>query len=235
MTPELLFKQIRLKLDGDSVDEAGHFTGYASVFGQLDSYGDIVDKGAFKKTLKERKRFKLLWSHEYYSPGIGYVELEEDDKGLRVTDGQLYLEIEKARDAYVNMKNGTLDGLSIGYSIVKENIDRSTNERHLKEISLWEVSLCNFQACPGATVTDVKMRMHRLGMDVERISPTDATPEFRKELHDLIESLIALHGKVEPPVGTPENDPAVKPPADSRDEVKLAALDLRDTLAGQNQ
>lgn len=212
MNEKMKVKQFRFKLDASSVTEAGKFTGYASIFGQLDSYGDIVDKGAFKKTIKERKRIKLLWSHDAFAPAIGYVELTEDDKGLRVVDGQLYLDIERAKEAYINMKNETLDGLSIGYNIVKESTDRATNERHLKEIALWEVSLCNFAACPGAVVTDVKSTLDHLREDIEGIEEADITPEQRIELTKHIESLIALHGKAEPPAGTPD---AEEPPADS--------------------
>jgi hypothetical protein len=219
MSDKMKVKQFRFKLDASSVTDAGHFGGYASIFGMLDSYGDIVDKGAFKKTIEERKRIKLLWSHDAFAPAIGYVELAEDKKGLKVVDGQLYLDIERAREAYINMKNETLDGLSIGYNVVKETIDRDTNERHLKEIALWEVSLCNFQACPGAVVTDVKSVLDQMREEIEEIEEADLTPELRVELTKNIESLIALHGKAEPTTVTPK---AEEPPVDS------GADDLRD-------
>lgn len=215
MSDKLKTRQFRFKLDASSVTEAGAFAGYASIFGQLDSYGDIVDKGAFKKTIKEKgKRFKLLWSHDAYSPAIGYVELEEDEKGLKVVAGQLYLEIERAREAYINLRNETLDGLSIGYNTLKETIDRQTSERHLKEVSLWEVSLCNFQACPGAVVTDVKSALARLRDDVDELDGIEIPAEQRSQLITLIESLIALHGKQEPAAATPA-EPAGEPPVDS--------------------
>lgn len=156
METKMMVRDFRFKLDPESLSDAGSFTGYASIFGVIDTYGDIVDPGAFRKTIKEKKRFKLLWSHNAQDPAIGFVELEEDEKGLRITHGQLYLEMERGREIYINLKNGTLDGLSIGFKTIKESIDRATNERHLKEIQLWEVSLCNFQACPGAVVTDIK-------------------------------------------------------------------------------
>ena len=134
----------------------GTFSGYASVFGAEDSYGEVVDKGAFKKTLLEKKRHKLFWSHDAGSPGIGYIEPTEDKVGLRFQDAQLYLDIQRAKEAYINLKNGTLDGVSIGYKVVRDYLDPETKLRHLKEIALWEISLCNFQACPGAVVIDVK-------------------------------------------------------------------------------
>jgi HK97 family phage prohead protease len=221
-------KQFRFKLDASSVTEAGHFAGYASIFGQLDSYGDIVDKGAFKKTLKDRKRIKLLWSHDAFQPAIGYVELVEDEKGLKINEGQLYLDIERAREAYINLKNETLDGMSIGYNTVKETTDRATNERHLKEVALWEVSLCNFQACPGAVVTDVKSMLDHLRKDIEAIEDTDIPSEQQAGLITLIESLIALHGKAEPPAGTPKESRAGEPPADSDADNLRDAKDWHD-------
>jgi HK97 family phage prohead protease len=232
MADKMKNKIFRFKLDATGLTEAGHFTGYASIFGICDSYGDIVDKGSFKKTIKEKgKRFKLFWSHDAFAPAIGYVELEEDDKGLRVADGQLYLDIERAREAYINMKNGTLDGLSIGYNTVKETIDRATNERHLKEIALWEVSLCNFQACPGAVVTDVKGRFDKLRQDIESIEGAAVPAELRADLSKDIESLIALYGNAEPPAGTPEESHADEPPADSGADDLCVAKDWRDFLA----
>ena len=58
-------KQIEFKFTMDEGDaEPGTFTGYASVFDVVDSYGDAVQKGAFKKTLREKKKFPLLWSHD---------------------------------------------------------------------------------------------------------------------------------------------------------------------------
>jgi len=137
-------------------EETGKFSGYASIFGVEDAMGEMVDKGAFKKTLQERKHRTLLWTHDSYRPGIGKVEPVEDEVGLRFDDAQLYLDIDLAKDVYINLKNDTLDGLSIGYKTLDEWIDPKTKVRHLKEIALWEISLCNFQACPGAVVFDVK-------------------------------------------------------------------------------
>lgn len=134
----------------------GTFSGYASVFGTEDTYGEVVDRGAFKKTLLEKKRHKLFWSHDHGAPGIGYIEPSEDRVGLKFKDAQLYLDIQRAKEAYINLKNGTLDGVSIGYKVIRDYIDPDTKVRHLKEIALWEISLCNFQACPGAVVIDVK-------------------------------------------------------------------------------
>ena len=200
--------------------EAGTFTGYASIFDMVDSYGDSVQKGAFKKTLKEKKKFPLLWVHDNYLVPVGIITGGEDDKGLDV-EGHLNLDIELARDVRSAMKQGSVSGLSIGYNVVKELIDRESGIRQLKEINLWEISLCVFQACPGAVVADVKSAEP----GSEGLDAAEGKAELEAELMKFNESLIALQGKAEPPAGTPKESLAGEPPVDS------AVEDLRDAKA----
>lgn len=180
------------------VDEKkGTFSGYASIFGVEDAYGDMVDAGAFKKTISEKKRHKLFWSHDAYMPGIGYTEPTEDNVGLRMEDAQLYLDIEMAKAAYINLQNGTLDGLSIGYKTIQEKIDPATNIRHLVEIRLYEISLCNFQACPGAVVLAVKARCadcqrHKDALLEEPGKPTPAAEPQTISEPEILHSLNGL-------------------------------------------
>jgi hypothetical protein len=135
-------------------DDAGTFSGYASTWGTVDSYADTVEKGAFKRTLKNKKEFPLLWSHNVDEP-IGIMTAIEDDKGLLI-EGHLDLNVRRAAEIRSLMKMRSVKGLSIGFRTVKESIDKDSKIRTIKEIDLWEVSPCVFQACPGAEVTDVK-------------------------------------------------------------------------------
>jgi HK97 family phage prohead protease len=152
-TPETKNIEFKFKLSDDEND-AGAFTGYASIFGVVDSYGDVVAKGAFKKTLKEKKQFPILWSHDITKP-LGVISGVEDDRGLSV-EGKLNLDVQLAREVRSLMVQGAVDGLSIGYQTVKEGEDKATKARVLQEINLWEVSAVVFQACPGAVVDEVK-------------------------------------------------------------------------------
>src|SRR5262245_65559995 len=45
------------------VSEDGTFTGIASVYGVEDLGNDIIDKGAFTKTISERPVIPILWQH----------------------------------------------------------------------------------------------------------------------------------------------------------------------------
>lgn len=142
-----------------SIDESSRaFEGYGSVFGELDSYADVVAPGAFKRTLREWKAKKrapaLLWQHDTAQPIGVYEEMREDDTGLyvrgRLSDTQL------GREAYTLLKDGALSGLSIGFQTLKSKIDEGRGIRTLTEINLWEVSLVTFPANDAARVTGVK-------------------------------------------------------------------------------
>lgn len=136
-----------------SLDEHGVFEGYAAVFGNEDLGGDIIEPGAFTKTLQENTRLPILWQHEPKEPIGVTLEAYEDGRGLRVR-GQLNLETTRGREAYALLKQGALKGLSIGYDAIKEVWEGS--KRRLKEIRLWEWSLVTFPMNPLAKVTSVK-------------------------------------------------------------------------------
>ena len=137
-------------------DTAGTFTGYAAIWGAVDSYGDVVNKGAFRHSLKDNGTFPLLWSHNVENP-IGIIIPKEDGQGLKV-EGHINLDVQRGKEIRSLMKQGAVSGLSIGYQVVKSDPDTvdKVNVRRLKEIKLWEISPVVFQACPGATVGAVK-------------------------------------------------------------------------------
>src|SRR3712207_5134702 len=98
--------------------DAGTFTGYASVFAVRDSYGDIVQPGAFAASLAAHEAAGttplLLWQHRVDAPIGTWTELREDAHGLRVT-GRLVLDTPEGAKAYALLKAGALNGLSIGF------------------------------------------------------------------------------------------------------------------------
>ena len=139
-----------------SLDTKGKFAGYASVFDMVDNHKDIIIRGAFAHTLKGRVRdIKLLWQHQQNEPIGFFTKMFEDSRGLFV-EGQLLLEVERAREAYYLLKEGALGGLSIGYTPVKFHIHEKTGIRIISQIDLWEVSLVTFPANNAARITVVK-------------------------------------------------------------------------------
>ncbi len=132
----------------------GSFEGYGSIFGNTDAYKDIVAPGAFKKSLKNRMP-ALLWQHRSDMPIGIYPTMKEDDIGLFV-QGELNTDVQQGKEAYSLLKQGALNGLSIGYQALNWDYDEKTGIRTLNQIDLWEVSLVTFPANAEALVQTVK-------------------------------------------------------------------------------
>lgn len=138
--------------------DAGMFEGYASVFDGLDSYNDTILKGAYKETLVNRKRdVAMYFNHASYRTDmparIGkWTMLEEDSKGLYVK-GQLSLGHPTANAIYAGMRNETLDGLSIGFTIDSDGYELRDGVRYLKKINLMEISVVDNPADNEARIS----------------------------------------------------------------------------------
>lgn len=148
-----------LELEVKSLSDQGVFEGYGSVFGNVDSYGDVVETGAFKNFLDKNKSnaVKMLWQHNTNEPIGVYEHIAENDKGLYVKGRLLIDDIAKAKEAYALLKAGAINGLSIGFTVDNGGYEISKNgTRHLKSLSLWEVSLVTFPANQRAKVANVK-------------------------------------------------------------------------------
>lgn len=137
-----------------SVSENGKFTGHGSVFGELDTYRDIVMPGAFRKSLREdfidkKRKVPMLWQHDSWSPIGIYEDIYEDSTGLYV-EGACNMKVKKGQECYDLMDQGALSGLSIGYTTVVSEWDEKNLIRKLIEVNLWEVSPVTFPAGDSA-------------------------------------------------------------------------------------
>jgi uncharacterized protein len=141
-------KSLALQL---KADDTGEVEGYGSVFGGLDSYGDTIEPGAFAASIAKRKP-KMLWQHRMDKPIGVWDDVSEDGKGLRLK-GRI-ADTELGREARQLIKMGAMDGLSIGYRTIRDEM--RGNNRVLKEVDLWEVSFVTIPADAAATVTGVK-------------------------------------------------------------------------------
>ena len=187
------------KFELKEIDDSGQFEGYASVFDVVDHGNDIVEKGAFKKTLQEKKEFPLLYYHDPREV-LGVIEAEEDQKGLRVL-AKLNLNVQRAREAYELLKQKAIKGLSIGYDVIKEAWDKDV--RRLKEVKLWEISLVTFPMNEMASVTGVKALEDSLSKviqfaDDEQKAGRKISSSNMKLIKQAIEALNALLEAAEP-------------------------------------
>jgi len=128
--------------------------GYASLFGAADQGGDVVQKGAYAKSLQNLTRqgrsVKMLWQHDPTQPIGVWEEVKEDDKGLWVK-GRILTDIQAGQEALALIEAGAIDGLSIGYRTTRAE-KRAAGQRLLHELDLWEVSLVTFPMLPEARV-----------------------------------------------------------------------------------
>lgn len=195
----------------DLDEEAGRFTGYAAVFGNVDLDGDLIEAGAFRKTIRESGgKVPILWQHDRYEP-IGIGSLAEDGKGL-LAEGALNLETQRGREARALMKQGALTGLSIGYKAIKPVLEAGV--RRLKEVAVREFSPVTFPANELARVGGVKAAT-RLLRELRELA--DADPESFK----------ALLGEIEPGGGPLDVDGAAALGVEPEIATRLRDLNTR--------
>jgi hypothetical protein len=140
-----------------AISEQGSFAGTLATYNTIDLGGDLIEPGAFTKTIQEHgPEVKLLWQHEPANV-IGTLSLIDGPDALRVK-GQIELDpdIPFSMTAYKLLKKRLLSGLSIGYDTIKEQMVDGV--RRLKELRLWEGSIVTFPMNELAGVTSVKMR-----------------------------------------------------------------------------
>lgn len=144
---------IELKAVGDQ----GEIEGYASNFGNRDLAGDIVQRGAFARSLKARPAgaVAMLWGHDQKRPIGVWNEIAEDAHGLRVK-GRILTQTVDGRDAYEFARAGAVRGLSIGYRATKARRDLERKARLLEEVDLHEISLVAIPCNPLSGLENVK-------------------------------------------------------------------------------
>jgi len=167
-------KRLDVPFEIKSLKKSGEFSGYGSVFGVIDSYRDVVAKGAFEASLAQHKAKgtlpAMLWQHRADQPIGVYKEMKEDEHGLYV-EGQLATATVRGAEAYELLKMGAMGGLSIGFITKKYEDDVDENVRTLTEIDLWEISLVTFPANEAAQVADIKGAIEAISTvrDVETV------------------------------------------------------------------
>ena len=153
-------KKIVFESEIKAENNKGIFTGYGSIFGNEDQGNDIMQKGAFTKSLVNRpvSKVKMLYQHKTDEPIGVFTDMYEDSKGLFVK-GQLAMGTQKGREAYELLKMGALDGMSIGFRADPEKQGYNESKRGtrtLKEVDLMEISLVTFPMNESALIETVK-------------------------------------------------------------------------------
>ena len=149
---KLEYKQVatsfEVKKEGDNL----YIEGYAAKFGNVDSYNDIIQQGAFALflTSEDAKRVRLCYQHDFDNV-IGVIEsMSEDEQGLRfrakISNTTL------GKDVATLLEDGAINEFSIGYRTVKSSMDNEQNIRTLQEVYLYEISPVTRAANEKATL-----------------------------------------------------------------------------------
>lgn len=145
----------------DEMSDEGIIKGYASVFGNMDSDGDVIEKGAYTKTLNENKeRIKFLWQHRMDKPLGKVMDISQDDRGVpfsaKISDTAL------GNDAKTLIKDGVLNEFSVGFMPIKYEEKTDSKGRYdgliIREVKLYEFSLVTLAANDQAVMTDYKSK-----------------------------------------------------------------------------
>ena len=159
MRKNLVLDNVGLKF---AKGDTGAFSGYASVFGGVDSYRDTIMPGAYKSVIERiqagaARMPKMFINHKSYELPVGkWLSMEEDDKGLFMF-GELTPGMDEAKTVKAAMQHGTIDGLSIGYGLNRDDVEMVEKEdgmvRVIKNVSeLYEISIVTYPADDAARV-----------------------------------------------------------------------------------
>lgn len=166
---------VKVKAGPDAGLAEGQFTAYASVFGNRDSYGDVVMPGAFTNTLADWKAsgnpIPVLFGHNMSDPDFNIgsvVDAVEDDHGLKVT-AQLDLENPKALQTYRMLKGGRVNQMSFAYDVLDggPGVVNGEDVYELRDLKVYEVSVVTIGANQETEVLAVKSAADALASDVK--------------------------------------------------------------------
>lgn len=138
--------------------EAGQFSGYASIWGELDRHGTTFARGAFAASVAEQRaaghRLPMLWNHSPDSVIGTWEQIEEDSRGLKVR-GRIVTETRAGAEAYALLKAGSLNGLSVGFRRQRDE-PRPGGGRTITMADLAEISLVGIPSSKSARVQEVR-------------------------------------------------------------------------------
>ncbi|WP_341794852.1 phage major capsid protein [Rickettsia endosymbiont of Rhinocyllus conicus] len=151
--------------------------GYASVYNIADHHNDLIVKGAFANVAHQN--IKFLWQHDSKKP-IGIIShLVEDDHGLKM-EAVINNKVKAGREAIELIKQGAIDGLSIGFYI-KNSVFNDAKQRVITEADLLEISIVTFPANQSAKILYITK-----GQEVESNTEySNQITELQEKVHNI--------------------------------------------------
>lgn len=212
--------------DGDGMS----FSGYAAKYGKRSEwmgFTEVIEPGAFDKTLRSRNEIKAFVNHNtdmvIGSTRAGTLRISSDARGLPV---EIDLpETSYGKDTSVVVKRGDANGMSFGFSTVKDEWNADWTERRLIEVRLHEVSVVTGFPAYRSTTAQVRALArlaHRTEQDVDALADAFTTLEAGETLTE--DQTAVLLEAVDR--SRPKSNPAPEP-------VDLSALQALSALLAQ--
>ncbi len=220
MMSNTYFSPLELKFQSDST---GEFEGYGAVFGNEDSHGDVIMRGAFEASLEEHRKSRsmprLYIEHSAFVPGGDrlpagvWLDVREDTKGLRCRGKISALDTDYGRRIIGLMKDGALKGLSIAFNVPPGGaVFGKKPKRELKSVNVHAIDLVTSPSNAQAQVEHVKSTLALIERD--RVAPvvrralalTQASlsggdSPTKQEREELVASLLEIDELFGPPEG----------------------------------
>lgn len=220
------YKQFDMEATG-----SGTVEGYAATFDrEPDSYGDVIAKGAFEKSLakwrESGRKIPLLWAHKMddLASFIGSIDpndAREDEKGLHVrADFDSTPEAQRARELALD---GRLAKFSFAFDVLDAGpvtLDGGVKANELRELEIYEVSLVTVPANMHAEVTDVKAGRRNSAADEQTI-------------REAISALQSLLGELEAEEAEAEEPTEANPEGEEPKEANVDGLKLLDFIRNE--
>ena len=183
----------------DSDMKQGIVSGYFAVFGNKDLDGDVIEQGAFSKTIQERgpagkQLIKYLLDHDKNKVVAKMMNLYEDQKGLRY---EAKIGTHAAGQDFQKMVESELiNQHSFGFRTIKEMYDNQAKANLIKEVMMYEGSAVQFLgANPETTFIDLKNEsdaFEYLTRLEKFVKTSDATDETLEKLESQLKSLLEM-------------------------------------------
>ena len=181
----------------DSDMKQGIVSGYFAVFGNKDLDGDVIEPGAFTKTVMERgpqgkQLIKYLLDHDKNKVVAKITNLYEDNKGLRY---EAKIGSHAAGQDFQKMiESELINQHSFGFRTIKEQFDQQAKANLIKEVMMYEGSAVQFLgANPETTFIDLKSEadaFEYLSRLEKFVKTSDATDETIEKLENQLKSLL---------------------------------------------
>jgi HK97 family phage prohead protease len=183
----------------DSDMKQGIVSGYFAVFGNKDLDGDVIEPGAFSKTIMERgpqgkQLIKYLLDHDKNKVVAKMNNLYEDNKGLRY---EAKIGTHAAGQDFQKMiESELINQHSFGFRTIKEEFDQEAKMNRIREVMMYEGSAVQFLgANPETTFIDLKSEadaFEYLTRLEKFVKTSDATDETLEKLENQLKSLMEM-------------------------------------------